>query len=146
MPSVIVASDVSMVRRGVISALAEPDVVFKEASSGREVLDLVATASPDLVVVDMQIGNMGGMAICMELRLEESYGHLPHVRVLLLLDRRADVFLARRSGADGWVIKPLDPIRLRAAVKAVSNGNSYLDPSYEPLPSVTFPAITSSSK
>jgi DNA-binding NarL/FixJ family response regulator len=145
-PSVIVASDVSIVRRGIISALDEPGMVVKEASSGKEVLDLVAAVSPDLVLADMQIGNMGGMAICMELRLEESYGHLPHVGVILLLDRRADVFLARRSGANGWLIKPLDPLRLRAAVKAVSSGDSYLDPSYEPLPSTSLPTASSGGK
>ena len=54
---------------------------------------------------------MGGMAVTMALRLDESAGMLPHVPVLMLLDRRADVHLARRSGADGWLIKPLDPLR-----------------------------------
>ena len=33
----------------------------------------------------------------------------------MLLDRRADVYLARRSGAEGWLIKPLDPLRLKRA-------------------------------
>ena len=76
----------------------------------------VAESLPDLVVVDLQMGNMGGMAVCLELRLEASYGKLDHVPVLMLLDRRPDVFLARRSGAEGWVVKPLDPIRLRRAI------------------------------
>ena len=37
----------------------------------------------------------------------------------MLLDRRPDVFLARRSGAEGWLVKPLDPIRLRRATAAL---------------------------
>ena len=48
-------------------------------------------------MLDLQIGNMGGMAACMALHLEESGGRLPHLPVLMLLDRQADVFLARRS-------------------------------------------------
>jgi len=43
------------------------------------------------------------MAVCLELRLEESYQDIAHVPVLMLLDRRPDVFLARRSGRRaGW--------------------------------------------
>ena len=85
------------------------------------------------------MGNMGGMAVCLELRLEESYGKLGHVPVLMLLDRRPDVFLARRSGAEGWVIKPLDPIRLRRAITALLDGGTYHDESYPPLPVVSTP-------
>ena len=61
----------------------------------------------------------------MALRLDASSGRLPHVPVLMLLDRVADVFLARRSGADGWIVKPLDPLRLRRAVRAVVAGGAY---------------------
>ena len=45
-------------------------------------------------------------------------GACPTSPVLMLLDRRADVFLARRSDADGWLVKPLDAFRLRRAVTA----------------------------
>ena len=69
---------------------------------------MVAESTPDLVVLDLQIGNMGGIAACLHLRHEAGAGRLPDVPVLMLLDRQADVFLAKRSGADGWVVKPLD--------------------------------------
>jgi len=78
--------------------------------------------------------SMGGMAVCLELRLEESYGNLPAVRVLMLLDRRADVFLAKRSGAEGWLVKPLDPIRIRRATTALLAGKNYHDESFQPVP------------
>jgi len=77
---------------------------------------------------------MGGMAVCLELRLEASYGNLPHVPVLMLLDRRPDVFLAKRSGAEGWLVKPLDPLRLRRATAALLDGGTYHDDSYQPVP------------
>ena len=89
--------------------------------------------APEIAVVDLQIGNMGGMAVCLDLRLEESGGRVPHVPVLMLLDRRADVFLARRSAAEGWLVKPLDPIRLRRAIDAVLAGGEYHDNSYLPV-------------
>jgi DNA-binding response OmpR family regulator len=59
--------------------------------------------------------------------LEEGADRIDHVPVLMLLDRRADVFLARRSAADGWLVKPLDPIRLRRAVHALLAGDTYYD-------------------
>ena len=90
-----------------------------EAASGPTLLAMIdeLEEAPDLVVVDMQMGNMGGMAVCLELRLRESYLDVDHIPVLLLLDRRPDVFLARRSGAEGWLVKPLDPLRLRRATR-----------------------------
>ena len=44
-----------------------------------------------------------------------------------LLIRTADVFLARRADADGWLVKPLDALRLRRAADAVLGGGSYTE-------------------
>ena len=82
-------------------------------------LPAVLEKAPHLVIVDSQIGNMGGMAVCMDLHLEESGGRLPHLPVLMLLDRQADVFLAQRSMAEGWLLKPIDAFRLRKAAQAL---------------------------
>ena len=79
----------------------------------------------DLVVLDLQIGNMGGMAVCMDIRLEAGADRLPDVGVLMLLDRAADVFLAQRCHADGWLIKPLDAFRLRRAADAILRDETY---------------------
>ena len=80
---------------------------------------------PDLVVLDLQIGNMGGMAACMDIRLDESVDRLPHIPVLMLLDRDVDAFLANRSEADGWIVKPLDAFRLRRAATALLAGETH---------------------
>ena len=132
-PTILVASDAPSLRAEIAATTATPETTILEARSGPEVLARVVEDKPDLVVVDMQMGNMGGMATCLELRLEASYGKIGHVPVLMLLDRRPDVFLARRSGADGWLVKPLDPIRLRRATAALLEGGSYFDESYAPL-------------
>lgn len=133
MRSILVASDAPTVRAEVAAVARRPDIEVREARSGPEVLKAVAADLPDLVVVDLQMGNMGGMAVTLELRLDESFGKLGAVPVLMLLDRRPDVFLARRSGAEGWLVKPLDPIRLRRAISALLEGGTYYDESYQPL-------------
>ena len=132
--TILVASDAPTVRREVEAVISGPDVEVHSVTSGPEVVAFVAEQSPDLVIVDMQMGNMGGMAVTLELRLEESYDAVSHIPVLMLLDRRPDVFLARRSGAEGWLVKPLDPIRLRRAVNALLDDGTYADDSFAPVP------------
>lgn len=133
MLDVVVASDESWVRAEVSAVLSsQPDIEIHEITAGSSVLWAVHEYDPELVIVDLQIGNMGGMAACMELRLEEGADRIAHVPVLMLLDRRPDVFLARRAGAEGWLVKPLDPIRLRKAIQALLDGGTYHDESYRP--------------
>jgi DNA-binding NarL/FixJ family response regulator len=81
----------------------------------------------------MQIGAMGGVAICSELRNLESYDAALHVPVLMLLDRRPDVFLARRCGAEGFCVKPLGPVRLRRAARIVLEGGTFEDDAWRPV-------------
>ena len=134
-PDVVVAGDESWVRDEVCSVLSGlADVNVREVTSGPAVLAAALEAPPDLVVLDMQIGNMGAVAVCLDLRLEEGACRLDHVPVLMLLDRRADVFLASRCDADGWLVKPLDPIRLRRAIVDLLAGRTYFDESYRPAP------------
>jgi two-component system nitrate/nitrite response regulator NarL len=59
------------------------------------------------------------MAVTMDLRLDASAGMAPDVKVLMLLDRQADVHLAKRSAADAWLVKPYDPLTLQRAVRDV---------------------------
>jgi len=132
-PSVLVASDARWVHDEVTAVLSSDDMTVRAVTTGAEVLTEVRKEMPDLVVLDLQIGNMGAMATCLDLRLEESAGRLGHAPVLMLLDRRPDVFLARRSQAEGWIIKPLDPIRLRKAIAALLAGGTYEDRSYAPV-------------
>ncbi len=132
MSNVLIASDLSSLRNELRSMLENPDVIIEEVATGPEVLTRVKQGGIDLVITDLQIANMGGMAITLDLRNEESYGAAEPVAVLMLLDRRADVFLARRSGAEGFIVKPLDPQRVRAAVRALLRGEGYEDQSLRP--------------
>jgi DNA-binding response OmpR family regulator len=132
MATVLIASDLPSLRHELRSMLESPTLDIVEASSGPEALNLVSEGGIDLAILDLQIGSMGGMAICMELRNAESYGAYEPVAVLMLLDRRPDVFLARRSGAEGFIVKPLDPQRVRRAVKALLEGGEFEDDAWRP--------------
>jgi hypothetical protein len=63
--------------------------------------------------------------------------------VLMLLDRDADIFLAQRSDADGWLVKPIDAFRLRKATAALIAGGDFkegVEPEPEPVPAGEAPA------
>ena len=124
-PTVLLATDADWVFDEVDTALSSPDTTVYRVRRGQDVLPATLQLEPDLVIADFQVGNMGAMAVCMQLRNEEGAGRLDGVPVLMLLDRAADVFLAERSDADGWLIKPLDAFRLRRAVKALLEDKAY---------------------
>ena len=124
---ILLATDADWIVDEVTAALSGPDTSFTVCREGRQIARLVAERVPDLAILDLQSGSMGGMAVTMALRLDESSGALPHVRVLMLLDRVADVHLARRSGAEGWMVKPLDAFRLMRAAAAVAGGGSWTE-------------------
>jgi DNA-binding response OmpR family regulator len=119
MPKVVVASDAPWVRDQVKAALVGPGFEVIDVGRGQDVRRVVGELHPDLVIVDLQIGNMGGMAVSIDLRLEEYGDRLPHVPILLLLDREADRFLARSSRADAVLVKPFDPGTLRRVAKSL---------------------------
>jgi DNA-binding response OmpR family regulator len=133
MPDLLVVSDSANVREEVIAAIPDSSITVRELTRGAQVLPEVRRSKPDLIVLDSQIGAMGGMATCLDLHLEEGAGRLEHTPVLQLLDRRADVFLARRSSAEGFLVKPLDPMRVARAIRALLDGGTYEDPAYRPV-------------
>jgi CheY-like chemotaxis protein len=124
---VLVATDSDQTFDEVSAALAGPETTVSRRCNGREVRSAVIELEPDLIVLDLQIGSMGGVATCMDLRLEESGDRLERQSILLLLDRDADVFIADQSGADGWIIKPTDAGRLRRAAEAIGRGESFAE-------------------
>ncbi len=132
MSDILIATDSEGLFDELWSVLVDPDTSVRWVRSGPDVRVAMNHQPADLAVVDMQIGSMGGVAVALDLHLEADAGRLERRPVLLLLDRRPDVFLARRAGVEGWVIKPLDPIRVRRAAKALLTGGTYFDESYRP--------------
>jgi CheY-like chemotaxis protein len=116
---ILVAADAQWVRDLVKASCIGPGQRVIEVAKGQEVRATVEAEQPDVVVLDMQIGNMGGIACAIDLRLEAGAGRLRDVSILLLLDRQADRFLAKRADADAELLKPIDPATLRKAVDAL---------------------------
>jgi DNA-binding NarL/FixJ family response regulator len=131
-PKILLVADAKVVLDELRSVVDDGDNEIHELRTGEAVRAFAQSNPPDLVIADSQIQNMGGFAVCSDLKLEESGGRVAHVPVIVLLDRRADVFLARRCRAEGFLVKPLDPIRLRRAVDVVLAGGLYTDDSYKP--------------
>ena len=124
---ILLATDADWVVDEVTAALGDNETSFTVCREGRLVSELVAIGNIDVVIADLQIGSMGGMAVAMDLRLDASSGAVPETPLVMLLDRDADVFLAQRSGAEAWLVKPLDALRLRKAVTAAVAGDSYTE-------------------
>ena len=124
---ILIATDAQWVLNEIQAVFGSSSTTIKVVTNGRLVSPAVAERTPDIAILDMQVGSMGGMAITMDLRLDYSSGALPNVPILMLLDREADVHMARRSGANGWIIKPLDALRLRKAVNAIAAGGCYAE-------------------
>jgi DNA-binding response OmpR family regulator len=130
----LIATDAPRLFDELRSMLGGPGTKVRWVRSGHDVRQAANREAPDLAILDMQIGTMGGIGVHFDVRLEIDAGRLEPFPTLLLLDRRADVFMARRSGVTGWLLKPLDPIRIRQATAALLAGDTYFDESYLPSP------------
>ena len=122
--TVLVAADAKWVRDLVRAAFVAPGQRVVEVTRGQDVRAAFAEHAPDLVILDLQIGNMGGVAVAIDLRLEESADRLDHATILLLLDREADRFLATRADADAELVKPVDAGALRRVAAQLLEGRA----------------------
>ena len=114
MIDVLVVADGPWVLNDVRAALADGRYRLIEHTDPRTVADAVRESRPGLIVVDLQIGSKGGMAVTRTVRSLDDTGAIDSVPpIIMLLDRAADAFLAGRSGADASVRKPLEGFELR---------------------------------
>lgn len=118
MPLVLVVADEPWIHNEVHGALALPGYTLADHSDPASAAAAVLDTTPDAVIVDLQIGAMGGMAVTRAIRQEEIAAGAVHVPIVMLLDRRADAFLARRAGAGAWLQKPFEAHELRDAIDA----------------------------
>jgi DNA-binding response OmpR family regulator len=122
--TILVAAEASWIREQVQVAFVQAGQRVIEVQRGQDVRTAVSEFEPSVVILDMQIGNMGGIAVALDIRLEQGEGRMPETKILLLLDREADNFLARRADVDGVLVKPLDAGMLRRAVKNLARSGS----------------------
>jgi DNA-binding NarL/FixJ family response regulator len=123
---VLVVDDHPMVRAGLRSMLSDVDVeVAGEAGTGTEALRRVEDLAPALVLLDMELPDMDGLDVLASLK-----ARAPRVAVLIvsLHDDPALVRRAIEGGAAGYVLKGINRRELLAAVRAVRDGESVVDP------------------
>jgi DNA-binding response OmpR family regulator len=130
--TILVAADAEWVRKPVRSAFVGRGQRVVEVDNGFDVRPAVAADPPDLIVLDLNIGNMGGIAVALDLHLEAAAGRLPHIPILLLLDRAADRFLAVRAAVDAELVKPVDAGTLRRTAKRLLSAAATGAPRPEP--------------
>jgi CheY-like chemotaxis protein len=87
---ILCATDAQWVLDEVVAAFGSSSTSFTVVTEGRDVAATGNSPTPDQVVLDMQIGSMGAMAVTMDLRLDHTGGRLPRVPIMLLLDRAAE--------------------------------------------------------
>jgi DNA-binding NarL/FixJ family response regulator len=125
---VLLADDQALFREALATLLgARPEVqVVGEAGNGAEALDRAAALGPDVVLMDLHMPVLDGVAATRRLRAEQ-----PGVRVLALttFDDDEDVFAALRAGAVGYLLKDVSSERLVEALVAARRGESVLQPS-----------------
>ena len=124
MSNVLLATTEDWVLDEVDAALGGSHTVHR-VRAGADVLAAIRHIEPEMVILDLQIGNMGGIATCLEIRLEQTAGRIGEQRVMMLLDREADTHLAKRAESDGWLVKPLDSLRINRAVNAIMGGGTH---------------------
>lgn len=125
---VVLADDHPMYRYGVAAVLAdEPRVeLVGQAASGGELLELVRTAAPDVVVTDMRMPDLSGIDVARTLL--ESHPDLP-VLVLTMHDDDESVYGALRAGARGYLLKGADATELVSTLLALAAGGTAFGPS-----------------
>jgi len=125
---VLVADDEHLMRAGLIELLTtDPEIeIVGQASTGREAVELARQLAPDVVLMDVRMPDLDGIAATRELSRTS-----PSVKVLMLTTFEQDdyVFGALRAGASGFLLKRTRPEDLIAAVHAIAAGDSLLSPS-----------------
>jgi DNA-binding NarL/FixJ family response regulator len=126
--SVLIADDQSLVRAGFRVLIdSAPDLeVVGEAADGREAVDLAVSLRPDVVLMDIRMPGMDGLAATREIAAR---GDGPRVIVLTTFDVDEYVFEALRAGASGFMLKDTEPADLLQAVRVVATGDALLAPS-----------------
>lgn len=125
---VLVVDDHTILREGLRAMLAlyEDIQVVGEAENGREAVEKVRALSPDVVLMDIAMPELGGLEATAEIRRTS-----PNTRVLILTqhENKEYIYPILKAGASGYILKRALGAELVAAIRAVHSGDAYLHPS-----------------
>ncbi|MFZ1755234.1 MAG: response regulator transcription factor [Caldilineaceae bacterium] len=124
---IAIADDHEIVRRGLrMTILGEEDMeLVGEATNGREAVLLAASQQPDVLLLDIQMPEMDGLAAAEEIRTQ-----CPNVRILILtsFDSDAKLYAALQAGVTGYLLKDTPGDGLVAAIRGAAAGEPQLHP------------------
>ena len=114
--TILVVDDDPHIRQLVVFALETAGLETLEAADGEAALATVASARPDLVVLDINMPRLDGLEVCRRLR---AAGHGPPILFLSSRDDEIDRVVGIELGADDYVVKPFSPREVTARVQAI---------------------------
>jgi len=130
--TVAIVDDHPLFRKGLGQLLQTvPDLqVVGEAASGREGLELVARVKPDVLLLDLNMKDMNGIEVLRQVKARES-----DLRVVMITvsDQADDLVAALREGADGYLLKDMEPEEMVASLQAAAAGNVIVSDALMPL-------------
>lgn len=125
---ILIADDHAVIRQGIRVLLEkEPDIeVVAEAGDGQDALEKYKDIQPDILLLDISMPKMSGMEVTKAVRQE-----FPDGKIVFLTMHEGDeyFFQALSVGASGYVVKGADSEELLSALRSVSRGGVYLQPS-----------------
>jgi len=123
----LVVDDHALFRRGLVSLLGSmPEVeVVGEANDGQEALDLIQKVHPDILLLDLNMPKMDGVATLQALRRLE---RAPLVLMLTISQNETDLLSAIKAGADGYLLKNTEPEDLHRSILRLARGQGILSP------------------
>ncbi len=124
---VVLADDHAVVRKGIREFLEDEDdiEVVAEAENGAQAVALAEAYHPDVLVLDIQMPEMTGIEAARQIKAIDPRAH---ILVLTAYDDDPYIFAMLQAGANGYVLKNAPSSELVRAVRAVSRGESALDP------------------
>jgi NarL family two-component system response regulator LiaR len=123
---VVLADDDAFARRAIRNALQEAGfVVVADATNGREAVELALHYRPDLVLLDVVMPELDGIAAARRIRAE-----VPEIRIVMLSVKEDDevALMGVRAGASGYLSKELDLVELPRILEGVAAGDAALTP------------------
>ncbi|HEV7208290.1 MAG TPA: response regulator transcription factor [Mycobacteriales bacterium] len=125
---VLVVDDHALFRRGLEMVLEqEPDIdVVGEAADGNEAVELAASLTPDIVLMDVRMPRRSGIEACTAIK-----DVAPSAKIIMLTisDEEADLYDAIKAGAMGYLLKEISIEEVAQAIRAVQGGQSLISPS-----------------
>ena len=124
---VMLADDHALIREGFRSLLGKNELfdIVGEAENGKELIELIASKNPDVVLIDINMPQMTGLEV-----LERIKSTRPEIKFIILTmhEEREYVMRALTSGAEGYLLKNVEKAELEKAIKTVFHGEKYFSP------------------